>query len=574
LKNEIGIIGSVLLVSAALASTACSASSSGGANAAGSGGSNAAGSGVATGGSAGASAGTGGTTANGGTAGAGGSTGGSGGQTTGGSGGATAGAGGSTGGSGGKTTGGSGGTTAGAGGTSSGGSAGTSAGGSSAGGSGGGGTVKPILCPETDALKPKNPNTVLVLDNNLTADEHWTADKVYVISVPQGFGNGLDLDGHTLTIDAGTVICLDANNHLGVGTFGSAEIHVNGTADKPVIITAMPSASDPTKPDAFHSGVVFDSFKASTVSNLQVFYGGLGGGSGGWALRIANTAHGVGATDVLKLDHVTLDQVQVRGLYVGTPLGVDPTSTIHLGGFAPFNSSGPALDAVAQIDFMAGKSLGASFTIDVAKVPADAAHIDLRTAAANVDGAAELFDFGVPYRYHDVLSIAGPTGASLTLHEGVTLGLDSVLTIGDGGTDQKGDLVVLGSAAKPVVLTSKEATPAAQDWGGIFFVNGEFTAKSKIDNAKILYAGFVPPTGTAVGYCGDAGTGSIMIEGPTDGSAFTGPTITNTFIAHSAVDGIVAGANVAGSHVTTDYNKPDITFSDIAGIKVHTAPCP
>jgi hypothetical protein len=289
---------------------------------------------------------------------------------------------------------------------------------------------------------------------------------------------------------------------------------------------------------------------------------------------MSNTAHGVGPNDVLKLDHVTLDQNEVRSLYVGTPLGIDPTSSIHIGGFAPFDPSGPALDAVAQIDFMAGKSVGSSLTIDVAKVPAAAAHIDLRTAAATIDGAAELFDLGVPYHYHDILKVGGIGGASLTLHEGVVFGLDEVLTIGDGGGDYKGDLIVLGSAAKPVVLTSSAAMPAAQDWGGIFFTSGEFTAASKIDHAQILYAGFVPPTQTSVGYCGDSGTGSIMIEGPPDGSSFTGPSITNTFIAHSAVDGIVAGANAGGSHITTDYNKPDITFSDIAGVQVHTAPCP
>jgi len=431
----------------------------------------------------------------------------------------------------------------------------------------------PFLCPETDAIHPKNPNTVLVLNSNLSADTHWTADHTYVLSVPPGFGGGLDLAGYTLTIDAGTVICMDSYNHLGVGTSAAGEIHINGTADKPVVITAMPSASDPTKPDAYHDGIIFDAFQASTVSYLNIFYGGLGGGAGGWALKVNDTAHGTAPTTPLKLDHVLLDQTQVRGVYIGSTLGIDPTSSVHLAGFAAYDPAGPALDAVAQIDFLAAKSLATALSVDVANVPAGAARIVLRVSGASVDGPAELFDFGVPYSFHDVLTVAGDN-ASLTLHEGVTFGLDELLTIGDFAMDKKGDLIVLGTAARPVTLTSNAAMPAAQDWGGIFFSDGKFTAASKIDNAKIFYAGFVTPTKTSVAYCGTPATGSIMIEGTSGGSPFAGPVISNTLIAHSAVDGIVASANSAGSHITADYTMGNITFLDIAGTQVHTAPCP
>ena len=348
-------------------------------------------------------------------------------------------------------------------------------------------------------------------------------------------------------------------------------MHINGTADKPVIITSMPSASDPTKPDQFNGGLILDAFQGSTVSYLDIFYGGLGGGGGGYALKVNDTAQGTGGK-LLKLDHVWLDQLEVRGVYVGAPLGIDPTSSIHVQGFAPFDPSGPALDAVAQIDFLAAKSLATALTIDVANVPADAAHITLRVSGPSVDGAAELSDLGVPYFYHDILSVSGDA-ASLTLHEGVTLGLDNVMLIGDFGGDKKGDLIVTGTAQKPVTLTSSAAMPAAQDWGGVFFTNGEFTAASKIDNAKILYAGFVPPTDTSVNYCSNPATGAVMIEGSVDGSTFPGPAITNTLIAHSAVDGIVAGANVSGSHVSVDYTKGNITFNDIAGVQIHTAAC-
>jgi hypothetical protein len=460
---------------------------------------------------------------------------------------------------------------------------GAGAGGVNAGGAGAGGAgpgLTPILCPETDAIHPKNPATIVITDGKLTEDAHWTSDHIYVLSVSPGAFSapGLVVGGHTLTIDAGTIVCIDYENALGVGSDGTpGEVHINGTAENPVIFTAMPSSQDPTRPNAYHGGLDIGAFEKSTISHLTMWYGGPGGGNGAWAVHVQDTAVGTDATKPILLDHVTIGEIQSSGLYVGSPLGIDPASSVHILGFSPHDDSGPDLNAVADIDFFAGKSLATSLTIDPG-IPAGAAHINLRTSTVGaLDGPAELSDLGVAYRFHDRLTVAGP-GAVLTLHEGVTFGLDNVISVGDFETDQKGDLVFLGSAAKPVTVTSSAPTPAAGDWNGILFVTGEFNpGTTKIDHAEILYGGVLASsTDITIDYCSDEAAGAIMLQGPANGSTYAGPTITNTHIAHSLGDGIVAGANAGGAHLTTDYSAPalNITFDDVAGTKINTAPCP
>lgn len=431
---------------------------------------------------------------------------------------------------------------------------------------------KPVLCPEANPFSPKNPNSVRIDDVVLKEDQTWTADKVYLI------GDDFKIENHTLTVEAGTTICLYQRGKIYVGQgIDPGEIHLNGTKDKPIVITAPPSSSDPTKPDVFHRGIQFDTFQGSTLSYVNIWYGGPGGGSASPAFELTSASRGTDPKKPLLVDHLVVGAVQTRGLKVATQTGIADGSSIQFTGFVPPDPSGPALDAVAELEISAIASFAKAFTFAGASIPDAAKHVNLRLAQSEgkVQQDTEVFDFGLPYHWKNqlVMQVAGaqddPIGPTLTFHEGVTMKMSGVLIVGGTSGTANGNLVVAGTAAKPVTFTSVEDAPASGDWEGFYFVGSHYDpTKTKIDHAQILYAGVDPSNGQQinhhVGRCGTNFVGAVMIAG-TGGVPYDGPPIANTKIAHSKSDGIVSDANDSGGYLQTSYAKPDITFEDIAG---------
>jgi len=432
---------------------------------------------------------------------------------------------------------------------------------------------KPVFCPEADPFSPKLPNSVVISDVVLKADTTWTADKVYLI------GDDFKVEGHTLTVEAGTTICLYQSGKIYVGEgIDPGEIHLNGTADKPIVITEPPSTQDPTKPAGFHGGIKLDTYEGSTMSYVNIWYGGPGGGSAAWAFELTDTAHGTpDAKKPLLVDHLTVGAVQSKGIRIGTELGIADGSAIQFTGFVTPDTSSPALDATAEVEIKATKSVAKAFTFTGAPIPDGAKHVNLITAAADgmLSTDTDLVDFGLPYLYKNKLQmqVAGaqddPVGATLTIHEGVTLNMSGVLIIGATSGTAMGNLIVAGTAAKPVIFGSAADTPASGDWEGFYFVGGQYDpAKSKIDNAQINYAGVSTADPLQVnhhiGRCGAFLAGAVMIDSGSN-AAYSGPAISNTKIAHSLSDGIVSAGTTGGGLCQTNYAKPDITFADIAG---------
>lgn len=432
---------------------------------------------------------------------------------------------------------------------------------------------KPVLCPEANPFSPKNPSSVRVDDIVLQADATWTADKVYLI------GDDFKIQGHKLTVEAGTTICLYQRGKILVGQgIDPGEIHLNGTAEKPIVITAPPSASDPTKPDVYHRGIQFDTYQGSMLSHVNIWYGGPGGGTASWAFELTNMAHGTpDPKKPLLVDHLTVGAVQSKGVRVGTELGVADGSSIRFTGFTAPDPSGPTLDATAEVEILAVRSFAKAFDMTGASIPDGAKHVNLRIAQSEgkIQSNAELVDFGLPFvrKNHPIVQVAGmqddSVGPTLTIREGVTLKMDGALIIGGTSGTANGNLVIEGTAAKPVVLTSTSDTPASGDWEGLYFVSDHYNpAITKVDHAQILYAGVdasnMQQVNRSVGRCGTNYVGAVMI---TNGSGlFAGPPISNTKIAHSKSHGIVSYAdNTDTYYMTTSYAKPDITFEDIAG---------
>lgn len=428
---------------------------------------------------------------------------------------------------------------------------------------------QPIVCPDPNPFSP-GPNSVSVQGTLLQSDEHWTADNVYLIF------DDFKVTHHVLTIDPGTVICMSNTAQLFVGDGGPdpGEIHINGTAEAPVTITSFASSMDPNLPDYPHRGIKFDTYQQSTISYLNVWYGG----GAQWAFELTNTARDDESmeqpTKPLLLDHVTIGGVRSKGLRIGPEAGIDAASSITLTDFAPDPNS-PAPDAVAELNYYAEKSVMAAFTYDKATIPPEAQKIRLVTSAPPLilDHDVEITDGGLPY-YTEFgpLSIDAEndqSSATLTIGPGVTMHMRGLINVGDA---HEGNLVINGTAERPVVLTSAEPTPGPGDWGGILFNVFDPTI-SKIEHAQILYGGLSNPMDTHVGRCGEDFQGTLMIFGT--GMPYDGPAISDTEIAFSPSSGIVSNASDSMVQLSTDYADPalNITFHDIAGEDLVIGPC-
>ncbi len=452
-------------------------------------------------------------------------------------------------------------------------------------GTGGGSVLPPApkatLCPEPDPLSPKNANSVAVQDVVLMADTHWTADKVYLI------GDDFKIEHHTLTVDAGTTICEFNGGKIYVGQgIDPGEIHLNGTADKHITITGFGQADDATKLDTPIQGIQFDTYEGSSLSYVDVWYGGPGGGGGSWAFELTDTAQGNDKVTPLLVDHLTIGEVQSKGFRVGTPNGVAAKSSITFTGFAPHADSDPAFEYAANLNFYAEKSVAAALTMYKDNIPAAVQRVQLQTAPEPLylRTDVEINDIGLPYWYTDgSLIISGPemdTISTLTIDAGVTLHMGKQLQVGD---QHEGNLVIAGTADKPVTLTSAEATPGPGDWEGIYFIGNFYDpTKSKISYLNLEYAGLElrNTSGLHVGRCGDDVGGAIQISSsdPGGGNTYDGPSITHTHISDSQTYCIAADAGIApavSGTLKNDYTAAALgnTFTDCMLGDTATAAC-
>jgi hypothetical protein len=91
----------------------------------------------------------------------------------------------------------------------------------------------------------------------------------------------------------------------------------------------------------------------------------------------------------------------------------------------------------------------------------------------------------------DTLFVEGPDNPVLTLGPGLTLAFDTLGEF-DVGFAAPGKLVVAGTFAHPVVITSLAATPGQGDWIGVeIWSNGS----AQVSYADISYAGSDGPNG-------------------------------------------------------------------------------
>ena len=282
----------------------------------------------------------------------------------------------------------------------------------------------------------------------------------------------------TLTIDPGVTLKFDKGTELWVGYADAGKLVAQGTAAAPIVLTS--GAATPTAGD--WNGVNFygDTMAGSTLSYVTLAYCGK-----------ANVGCIEGQSDVpseaVTIDHVTIDHVGAGGdgiIENGSNLAFKFTNTTFAADAIPAGRFAITMDAGSFVGVGAGNVFnGAAININGGYVTTSATWINP----------------GTPVVVTDRIRIEGTTSPILTLSPGTIMqfGTNVALWVGYG---DPGQLIAVGTAAAPIVLTSKATTPGAGDWDGIQLYDGTANG-TKLAHMKLDYCG------TASGACIEATSG-------------------------------------------------------------------
>jgi hypothetical protein len=408
-------------------------------------------------------------------------------------------------------------------------------------GGGGDGGDEPIAsqCPEPTAAPVAH-------QANIVADETWGAglhDVNFDIAIRQNA---------TLTIEPCAVLRVVAHRGIQVGTGNAGDggkLVAKGKAALPIVIQGQGAGR-------------WASLQVNPLGLADLAYvtikdaGDRASARGGAALHLV----GDGTKPIQPLatvDHVVLEGAEKYGAVLEARAAFAAGSqalTVTGAGDMPLRVSAPSLGTIPT-----GKYTGN--TVDAIRVFDDL-----------IDADVTMHDRGVPYvaggdGQFSEISVQGKDGTVpvLTIEPGVTVKFsksdrNSGLFVERMSTDQpaRGALRAIGTADRPIVFTSNEATPAAGDWLGVHF-RSVLSPLDKLDYVRVEYAG--GDTGTRGFSCGTAPSpdpvsneAAIGIFGPP-----AGPFVTHTVVTKSAANGIERGWTGA----PVDFLATN-TFTDVA----------
>jgi hypothetical protein len=375
----------------------------------------------------------------------------------------------------------------------------------------------------------------------------------------------------TLTIAPCAEVLLGSLNSITVNATG--KLMAEGLADRPIRI----AASDEAKP--------FAQIGAGGGGTMRLTYVTIenGGDPQNSVLDIQGTIRAQGTDqmlptqDVLSVDHLTIKGSRSSGLYLTDGAG--------------FTADSKDLTVTGAANYAMSISPRAVGTVPSGVYTGNAHDEIVLPGGGGADAIQEdttMHDRGVPYRVGDSLTfgylvvekLSGTGLSTLTIEPGVKLrfkkGGELIVHTFSGSGPSTGAVIAVGTAAKPIVFTSAEATPAAGDWIGISF-NMTPAATDKIDHARVEYAGGLTSSGSST--CNTTPIipdAAIRVRGVPAG-AF----VTNTTISNSAAHGIDRGWQ---SDTKTDFTATNSfvavtncsqTFPrDANGSCPDPAPCP
>ncbi|MBS1149964.1 MAG: Fibronectin type domain protein [Myxococcaceae bacterium] len=378
----------------------------------------------------------------------------------------------------------------------------------------------------------------------ISADETWKAS-----DGPHTVTFGIKVSkGATLTIEPCATVRLKAGYSIVV----EGNLVAEGTATTPIAL--MPD--DAAQPWGF--------LQVFAPGTIKLAYASVSGGGGettnAFGMIEARGDQLLPAQEILKLDHVAVTGSASYGvsLRAGGAFTKDSRDVVISG------SKKAAMRIVPRLASNLPTGVYTGNTEDAIVVETEA------YSEVNVEDVV-FHDRGVPYRVGGDVTmgrmVVGPKRFTLTLEAGVTLRFkkDGKLTVTNDQAVSTGLLVIAGTAAKKVVLTSASNPPAAGDWVGIEL--GKVADPAfKLDHAEIRYAGgpsfassfHCQPNPTVPGaYSQNEDAALSLYHQP------AGAVLTNSLIADSK--GV--GVNLAYTGAYVDH-VPTNTFTNVASCKV------
>lgn len=414
----------------------------------------------------------------------------------------------------------------------------------------GGGTVDDSGTPVVPTTCPA-PTMGPTMHNSISVDTTFTAD---------GSPHLLPYDTEvsaTLTLEPCAEVRLAAGRTITISAKGS--IVGLGQADKRILITAQ----DEAKPWA--------SIRA-LGGTMQLAYATIQGGGDPLNTRpiLAGMLYGqvgadpMAAKNAFSLQHVILKGSKSNGaVLTGEATFSDDSTDLVVTGsaFYPISIAPRVVGSVPPGTYKGNTTdeilfTGSGVTEDIIR-------------------DQTMHDRGVPYHV-GIPSAAGQlrVGASSTAIPLATLTIEAGVNIrfqkgayfqveGFSGTNAAtGALIAHGTAAKHIVLTSAEASPAPGDWIGLSF--GSVTdPKTVVEYIEVHYAGLAG-TGGSLSCASGLATAAIGIYGQPGGE----------FITNSMIFDSPTGFNSGWTGTQIDFTAMNNTFTNVPGCKLTNPPGP
>lgn len=398
-------------------------------------------------------------------------------------------------------------------------------------------------------------------DSAIKADETWTADaSPHVLTWDVLVGGGA-----TLTIEPCAEILLEKERVFGTR---DGTLVAEGTATKPIRIAGK-------------DGAKWTKLQLSKPGFARLAYVTIeGGGGAGINDMDDTTVEGVGdgtmpVVPVVYMDHVTVKGsrgvgVAMHGLVTFAPGSHDLVITGSGGDKWPYPISieEHSIDALPTGSYTGNKKDEIYLRAVGAGVAGDGLKVD-----------ATLHDRGVPYRLDAGFNVAvNENGklSTLTIEPGVTMKFPKgkAFQVEHWTSDDPatGALRALGTADRPIVLTSAEDAPAPGDWRGLWF-GGVPSAGNAVEHVIVEYAGASCQCSMATCSAVQKFEAAVILTNrPASGTEF----IKSSTFRHVAGHGIVEGWRGDGD-TSIDF-QPTNTFDDVSGCvqtrPVDTQGCP
>lgn len=387
------------------------------------------------------------------------------------------------------------------------------------------GTDTDVPVPATCSV-PAGEGTVHASAALESDDAVWTAAaSPHIVDFPPTIQ-----EGQRLTIEPCAVVRFADR----VGMQIEGELVAEGAADKPIVFERASDAA-------------WDSLRVTATGRVRLAHASLRGGGAPGNSRIDETGTLVlvgdprsdqGLMPLASVQHVTIEGSASLGVLLSQNATFSDDSrelTVTGSGSAPLRLWQRAVSSVPSGHYTGNQD-------------DEIAIEEGGFGNSAIVGEATLHDRGVPYHMIAGMLVVGSSGddrtpGSLTIEPGVQLRFQqgSRLLVQAYDTDEAatGSLRALGTAERPIVLTSAADTPGPGDWVGITF-KGTPAADNRIEHTTIAYAGGdsgISSYDCALSDDTFSNHGAVVFYGQQPASVF----LTGSRIEHSARDGVVRG---------------------------------